>query len=74
MRAKGGQFRPTNLKPEDLKTLRQAVRDQEFTEPLGRNTALGKAAYFTSSGKRQEMMRQRNIDRREAKKFKNDKK
>lgn len=67
MRAKGGQFRPTNLKPEDLKTLRQAVRDQEFTEPLGRNTALGKAHYLTTSGKRQLAMRQRNIARKEAK-------
>jgi len=67
MRAKGGQFRPTNLKREDLETLRQAVRDQAFTEPLGRNTALGKAHHLTMSGKRQEMMRQKNIARKEAK-------
>lgn len=73
MRAKGGQFRPTNLKREDLETLRQAARDQAFTEPLGRNTALGKATYLTTSGKRQLAMRQRNIARNEAKDKKDNK-
>jgi len=74
MRAKGGRFRPTNLKREDLETLRQAARDQAFTEPLGRNTALGKATYLTTSGKRQLAMRQRNTARKEAKKLKEDNK
>tara|TARA_R100000655_G_scaffold21217_4_gene43571 strand:- start:27080 stop:27805 length:726 start_codon:yes stop_codon:yes gene_type:complete len=60
MRAKGGQFRPTNLKREELNALRQAVRDQAFTEPLGRNTPLGKAS--ANRQQRQLAMKQRNID------------
>ena len=62
MRTKGGRFRPTNLKPEDLKTLRQAARDQAFTNPLGENTMLGRAS--ANRQQRQLAMKQRNIARK----------
>lgn len=61
MRAKGGQFRPTNLKRGDLETLRQAARDQAFTNPLGENTMLGRAS--ANRQQRQLAMKQRNIAR-----------
>ena len=66
MRAKGGRFRPTNLKPEDLKTLRQANYDKSYgLSPLGENTLLGRAS--ANRQQRQLVMKQRNIAREEAK-------